>query len=474
MKFKSDFFLYSSHLRWMDQKVNEIINSIIKNELKLEEKDSLSKILNIFNKIKSKIFESADTISVSIMSFPSKLEKIREFQFRYVKKVKDFSQVSQDLAASAEELDAILSQFSENMSDTNSAIKNISESSQTITDNLQKIDKEIFSISGKSEAIRELQKMTSEELSDFSKVVAEMKSNISLIKEISDQVSFLALNASIEAARAGEEGKGFSVVADGVSQLAERSKHAVRVISESIQKINDKFGNWKDTSEKSITNVKEIMGGVDIVKNLSISSELLSKETSSEVKNLSSRFSQFTSSLIEIEKTSKYVSDSSVNIATVVNEIEEGSTIISKNFSEINQDIESCVKAITNQNPIWLLQFINSRRLDHINWVISVDKAIENNNSELLPQLDHTKCKMGLWYYLSVVQDSEQNKIHQKIEEPHRLLHNSAIKIKEAINRKDIDSVNRFRKELQSHYERIAVSFDEYVRYLENKCLNYL
>jgi len=144
MKFKSDFFLYSSHLRWMDQKVNEIINSIIKNELKLEEKDSLSKILNIFNKIKSKIFESADTISVSIMSFPSKLEKIREFQFRYVKKVKDFSQVSQDLAASAEELDAILSQFSENMSDTNSAIKNISESSQTITDNLQKIDKEIF------------------------------------------------------------------------------------------------------------------------------------------------------------------------------------------------------------------------------------------------------------------------------------------------------------------------------------------
>ena len=30
MKFKSDFFLYSSHLKWMDQKVNEIINLVIK------------------------------------------------------------------------------------------------------------------------------------------------------------------------------------------------------------------------------------------------------------------------------------------------------------------------------------------------------------------------------------------------------------------------------------------------------------
>ena len=118
-----------------------------------------------------------------------------------------------------------------------------------------------------------------EKVSNFSQAYSE-------IVGISEQTNLLSLNASIEAARAGEEGKGFSVVADGVSQLAERSKHAVRVISESIQKINDKFGNWKDTSEKSITNIKEIMGGVEMVKNLSISSELLSKETSSEVKNL--------------------------------------------------------------------------------------------------------------------------------------------------------------------------------------------
>ncbi len=82
------------------------------------------------------------------------------------------------------------------------------------------------------------------------------------ISDIANRTNLLALNASIEAARAGEAGRGFTVVADEIRNLAERSSKA----AEEISKLIDDIQTGTSESMRAMENgTEEVADGTKLV-----------------------------------------------------------------------------------------------------------------------------------------------------------------------------------------------------------------
>jgi len=107
------------------------------------------------------------------------------------------------------------------------------------------------------DGIREQIQDTSKRIKRLGESSQEIGEIVDLISDITEQTNVLALNAAIQAAAAGEAGRGFSVVAEEVQRLAERSGEATKQIGALVKTIQGDTHDAVAAMEKSTLGVVE-------------------------------------------------------------------------------------------------------------------------------------------------------------------------------------------------------------------------
>ncbi|MCX7040263.1 MAG: methyl-accepting chemotaxis protein [Spirochaetes bacterium] len=92
-----------------------------------------------------------------------------------------------------------------------------------------------------------------DEILGIHEVMERMVAALARINDIADQTNLLALNAAIEASRAGDERSGFSVVADEIRQLAEKSSETAGEVSKWVKQIVTVIDSGGESSREAGT-----------------------------------------------------------------------------------------------------------------------------------------------------------------------------------------------------------------------------
>ncbi len=140
-------------------------------------------------------------------------------------------------------------------------VQTVASAAEQLAASIQEITRQVNQSADNSRAATGLAERTNETVGALSEATQRIGEVVTLINDIASQTNLLALNATIEAARAGDAGKGFSVVAAEVKELASQTAKATDEISQQITAI-------QQTSSGAVDAIGEIATAIAGINDL--------------------------------------------------------------------------------------------------------------------------------------------------------------------------------------------------------------
>ncbi len=154
-----------------------------------------------------------------------------------------------------------------------------------------------------------------------------------MITTISEQTNLLALNATIEAARAGDAGKGFSVVASEVKNLANKAASATSEICQKIQEI-------QNTTLNSVHIITAVGSSISEANEAATAIASAIEEQDAATKEISRNIAEAASGTVEVSRNVSDVSSVSAETRDTARQVLQASEGLSSHAANLREEVD--------------------------------------------------------------------------------------------------------------------------------------
>lgn len=356
---------------------------------------------------------SATDTSASIHEMTSSIEKVAET-------TNVFSETAHETASSIEEMVSTIKTIAE-------SLETLAQSSEAIASSIDEVNATTKNIDARAHESVNLAEMVmnnasekgmhaaqaamhgmtniksgvvslSDIINNLGKRTVDIGKILNVIDDVADQTNLLAINAAILASKAGEHGKGFSVVADEIKNLAERTSFSTNEIAELIRSVQEgtktsirMASEGIHTVDKGLTLVNDVNDALkDIVESSKASTEmaraiqrateeeaLAIKQITDSVERMTEQTENISRAIQEQTKGSRFIIEATDRVKELSRQVKDA-TGDQKNRS---RQIAGVIENVTTQ-AFHIAEAISKQKENSAEMVKSMEK-IKNTTGKL-------------------------------------------------------------------------------------------